>query len=206
MAGRAAAAWILVVAAAACSWSKVPTTPLRGPVPSAVLVLLPRATGPSAIANPTSLAFGADRALQQRGYRALPLGVGFDLARRYGTRGPGETEDDGLRRLHFQAGVDAVLHVEVADWQTSGDRRFESARWDLTWRMCSTKGDGELWTHRSQGQWQRIDEPVSHARPVDDAPPPVEVGGTRPESFASERDLVAALHRAAMQYLPERDR
>lgn len=206
---RAAAAGfaiLVALAVASCSWSSVPTTPLRGETPASVLVLVPQSMRVGPQADLRSLAFGADRALVARGYRALPLGAGFDLARRYGQVSGGETEEEALRRLHFQAGVDAVLHVEVADWEVSGERRFEHARWDLTWRLCSTKGGAEIWRHRLQGQWHRVDDPMTHATPVSEEPPPVEVGGSRAMSFASERDLVASLHRAAMERLPERER
>lgn len=205
-AAGAALSLAVALATASCSWSTVPTKPLRGDSPSSVLVMVPRSTRTGPQPDLRSLAFGADRALVLRGYRALPLGAGFDLARRYGQVTGGETEEEALRRLHFQAGVDAVLYVEVADWEVTGERRFENARWDLTWRLCSTKGGGELWSHQLQGQWHRVDDPMSHATPVSEEPPPVEVGGSRAVSFASERDLVASLHRAAMERLPERER
>lgn len=190
----------------ACAWSSVETTPLRGRTPSAVLVLPPVAIGSARPRDLGSLGFGADRALAARGYRALPLGPGYDLAKRYGQAGPDEDPVAALQRLHFQAGIDAVLFVEVTDFVSDGERRLDAAHWDLTWRLVSTVDGGEVWRHREQGQWRRIDEPVSQQRPVSEEPPPVQVGQTGMRPFSSERELIAALHRAAMLRLPEFDR
>ena len=187
---------------AACGSARVATTPFSGPPPTAVLVLPPRALGTGDSVDLRFFAYGADRALQSRGYRSLPLGAGFDLWRRFGASRPDEPEVDVLRRLQHQAGIDAVLLLEVSDWRVQQDSRLRNADWDVTWRMIEAATGAEIWRHRLQGQWSRAQESPTQARTWTEEPPPVEIGGTRGESFASERELAAGLHRSALARLP----
>ncbi|MEQ1631714.1 MAG: hypothetical protein ABL997_05040 [Planctomycetota bacterium] len=195
-----------VVVLAACGAARVGTTPFSGPPPTAVLVVPPRSIGAPDSIDVRGLSFGADRALQTRGYRSLPLGAGFDLWNRFGASRKDEPEAEVLRRLQHQAGIDAVLVLEVSDWRVDQDNRLRSADWDITWRVLSAATGDEVWRHRLQGHWTRTQEPPTQARAWTEEPPPVEIGGTRAESFANERDLIAALHRSALLRLPEMTR
>ena len=201
--GRFLMAVALALVASACGFGSVAQKPFDGPAPSSVLVLPPVARREGLALDAREFAFGADRAIVARGYRALPLGAGFDLAKRCGVLDTVEPEPDALRRLQQQVGVDAVLRLEIDAWDSDGADRFSSANWDLTWRLLSTETGAQIWSHRLQGHWQKpFDAPDLMKR--DNGEPEVAVGGgARPEVFRSERELIAALHRSALARMPE---
>lgn len=193
--------WLAVLLAAGCRVAEVEVVPLRGPVPASVLVLPPvDATGAPDV-DVDAVATGADRAVRDRGYRVLPLRVGFDLARRHGVdpRAPGARE---LLVLGRDAGVDAVLVIEVRDWQfTDGAER--SARWDLQWRLVATRDGSEQWSFASRDRWR---PPRERPAPVDrpsEEPDRVPFGTPAPPEYRSGAELAAALHAMAMARLPK---
>lgn len=195
---------LLSLCVVGCTVGRVQQTPFRGPAPSAVLVLPPVAMREGVTAlDLQGFAAGSERALAGRGYRCMPLGAGYDLARRCGVLDAEQPEPDALRRLREQVGVDAALRIEVGDWRVVADPRLSAASWDVTWRLVSTENGSELWSHRLQGNWSRAFEPVDHMDRDPTEPKPAEIGGTLRDSFRSEQELVAALHAAACARLPE---
>lgn len=194
---------LLALSSLGCTIGRVQETPIRGTAPSAVLVLPPVSmrNSPAAL-ELRFFATGSDAAFAGRGYRCMPLGAGYDLARRCGVLDTEQPEPDALRRLREQVGVDAALRIEVTDWRVVDDPRFSAASWDVTWRLVSTENGSELWSHRLQGNWSRAIEPVHHMDRDPTEPKPAEIGGTLRDSFRTEQELVAALHAAACARLP----
>ena len=188
---------------AACTIGRVESTPFEGPAPSAILVLPPVSLREGLAMDIRGFAYGAERAIAERGYRALPLGAGFDLAQRCGALTGDQPEPDALQRLQQQVGVDAVLRIEISAWEVEPGARFSGASWDVTWRLLSTESGVVLWQHRLQGNWRKVAEMPDHLRRDEMEPQPALIGGTRPQSFASERELVFALHRSALSRMPE---
>ena len=201
--GRGFLAAALALVASACGVGSVSQKPFDGPAPSSVLVLPPVARREGLAMDAREFAFGADRAIVARGYRALPLGAGFDLAKRCGVLDTVEPEPDAMRRLQQQVGVDAVLRVEIDAWESNSADRFSSASWDLTWRLLSTETGAQIWSHRLQGHWQKPFDAPDHLKREDGEPEVAMIGATRPEVFRSERELIAALHRSALARMPE---
>lgn len=190
--------------AGACRVGEVATTPLAGPVPEGVLVLPPVDLTPRPDADVRGLATGADEALRDRGYRALPLAVGFDLARTYGFL-PGQPLDRGaLFRLHRASAVDAVMLVEVEEWAVEGDppRR---ANWHVRWRLLPTRSEGVLWEHAEQGSWARRLPERDPFRREGEEPEVIPFGGLEPVEYRSPVELIRALQRSAMARLPRRE-
>ncbi len=188
---------------AACTIGRVESTPFEGPAPSAILVLPPVSLREGLVMDLRGFAYGAERAIAERGYRALPLGAGFDLAQRCGALTGDQPEPEALQRLQQQVGVDAVLRIEISAWEVEPGARFSGASWDVTWRLLSTESGAVLWQHRLQGNWRKVAEMPDHLRRDEMEPQPALIGGTRPQSFASERELVFALHRSALSRMPE---
>ncbi|MGE3175127.1 MAG: GNA1162 family protein [Planctomycetota bacterium] len=206
--GRASGRWFslaVLLAVGACRVGAVETTPLRGPSPRAVLVLPPRNGTVVPDRSVRGLASFVDDALRERGYRVLPLDVGFDLARKYGAPSPGEDDVGALQRLRLQAGVDAVLILDVRVWDVTPGRGVqpESASWDMVWRLVATGDGGLQWEQRQQGSWVAgAAERLDPTRAIDAEPLPATIGGERPPQFRSERELLRALHRTALARLP----
>ena len=140
--------------------------------------------------------------LGRRGYRVVAPGVAREVL----------ASSDLAAALHDQAGVgralmaDAVLHVELRAFDAGGDRALRQASWDVVWRLVSTRGEGQQWSFTSRGSWRQADRaPLESWRSFDDQqdpPPIVPVGGSRVLGFRDARDLIAHLHRTAMERLP----
>src|SRR5262245_26434462 len=207
--GRAwLAGWCLAAAVLACGCGAAPVavTPLRGPAPKGVLVLPPHDESGSGRRDARDLAWFADQALRERGYRALPLDVGFDLARQFGPAPGQPLLPADLLRLGRAAAVDAVLTIDVAAFETEGGRPLQSARWDVTWTLIGVADAAPLWHYRGRGTWHRA--PPEHGdllEPTDAEAAVVPFGGLRPRDFRDERELAATLHRDAMARLPRRE-
>lgn len=199
---------LAVVAASlfGCTVGGVRQTAFTGPAPSAVLVLPPIAVPDASGQDLRAFAMGADRALAGRGYRCMPLGAGYDLARRCGALEGGRPEPDALRRLRDQVGVDAVMQIEVSVWRPIVEPRLSAASWDVTWRLVSTETGAQVWSQRLQGNWSQPYEAPDHLVRDPMEPQPAVIGGTLRDSFRSEPELVAALHAAACARLPENAR
>ncbi len=186
-----------------CAIGGVQQTPFTGPAPSAVLVLPPVSLREGLAAEIRGLAAGAERALAGRGYRCMPIGAGYDLARRCGALDTEQPEPDALRRLRDQAGVDAVLRIEVSDWRIASDPRLTAATWDVTWRLLSAATGAQVWAQRLQGTWSRPYDSQDHLVRDPMEPQPAEIGGTLHDGFRSEQEIILALHQAACARLPE---
>jgi hypothetical protein len=195
----------LVAALAACAINAVPTTPIAGPVPVVVLVMPAHADPASPQLDVRGLESGADGALRDRGYRALPLDIGRDLLARSGVDAAQPTVDQ-LRRLRIDANVDAVLAVVARRWRVDGDP-LAAADWDLSWSLRSTVTGAEIWRHDDAGSWRRAPVPVVDPNRSPDAFPDVQpFGSTTPTAFGDAGDLLRTLHRAAMARLPRSQR
>ncbi len=200
----------LLALAAACALGGVTETPLNGPAPRAVLVLPPRDGTGIPRRDLRGLASQLDRALQQRGYRSLPIDVGFDLARQAGwgasDAGASTAPDAAMRqRLLQAAAVDAVLELTMDRWDATGERPLRSAEWDWTWRLVALADGAELWRHREQGQYHMAPQDQGDRTQAPDAEPATLPFGTlRPRAYRDATELAAALHRAAMARLPQR--
>ena len=85
-------------------------------------------------------------------------------------------------------------------------RALRQASWDVVCRLVSTRGEGQQWSFTSRGSWRQADRaPLESWRSFDDQqdpPPIVPVGGSRVPGFRDARDLIAHLHRTAMERLP----
>ena len=141
---------------AACTIGRVESTPFEGPAPSAILVLPPVSLREGLAMDLRGFAYGAERAIAERGYRALPLGAGFDLAQRCGALTGDQPEPDALQRLQQQVGVDAVLRIEISAWEVEPGARFSGASWDVMWRLLSKESGFGLWHQLLQGNWRKV--------------------------------------------------
>ena len=179
----------------------VETSPIRGEVPGTIAIW-PFVSG--GVPPDADLWFsGMSYHVGRRGYRVIAPGVarevliGSDIA-------PALSDDWGAvgRALH----ADAVLLVEVSSFEARPAGALRHASWDLTWRLVSTRGQGEQWSHRAHGRWRQADrDPMDATRRFDamaSPPPLVPIGGPRIPGFRDARDLLAHLHGAAMESLP----
>jgi len=186
-----------------CHLRSVSTTPIRGEVPSSVIVLPLRNSSGQPLVDLAALASGADQAVRARGYRVLPLQVGFDLVRDHGFGVGIEPDRAVMHRVFLATGVDAVLLIDVESWSVGG-RPLETAAWSILWRLISTKGNGELWSHREEGEWARRAAPTLDPTLAADSEPDVlPIGTLRDRDYRSAVELVGVLHRTAMARLPE---
>lgn len=183
---------------ASCHVERVQPVPFAGPAPRSVVVApLVDLQG----ASPASLLTGADIALRGRGFRVLPLDTGLDLLRNQQALRPDGTVD--LRAVAQRLDVESVLLVEVEHFEADGDRRLESARWKVRWRLVAAPSGAELWHHEDRGTWHRPagDAFDPTARPNDD-PPVVMIGERLPADHATVGELAASLHLGAMARMP----
>ncbi len=200
---KAAAA--LALLCAACSIGSPAVTDFAGDMPSSILVLPPRAA-PSMgrLVDVGDAAAGCDLALKARGYRTLPLELGFQVARNRGLVGGQEPAPRQLADLRQHGGMDAVLEILVADWNLAGTPSLQSASWDLEWIVRSAETGEALWRHHHSGSWRREIERPDLLQGWTDQPQPVEIGAPARAQFRTGRELALALHRMAFSRLPER--
>lgn len=194
--GRAVAlAAPLLVALGACRFGDPEPTPLRGPEP-AVVAIWPHIAKEFAPARATLLA-GLDGAVRARGYRVVTSPVAAEMLAAAGVAADADPAAAGLA-----LGADAVLVCAVRSFAAAGERPLQQAEWDLTWRLVSTRGMGELWSWNDRGTWLR---PRADGRapgePLDALPEVANVGGG-PVTYRGADELCAALHRSAMLRLP----
>lgn len=188
---------------ASCLLNPTETMPLKGATPSSVMVLWPTNSSGRPIVDLVSLASGADDAVRAREYRVLPLRVGFDLASNHGLVAGQPLDRAALHQLSVATGIDAVLVIDVESWNVEGEPP-QRASWGVTWSLLSTRGGAELWTYRDEGEWIRRQPPrLDPTRSFDEEPEVLPIGALRGEGFRTQAELVAALHRRAMQRLPE---
>ncbi len=193
---------------ASCSFSSVDLVPLAGPAPQRVTVW----PGVGGDLGPVSgtLLYGLDEALRRRGYRVVAQRVARQMLVDAGVPSPESVlpERTDLGAIGRELAVDAVVLVDVRDFEVeprSGDLRH--ARWDLSWRILSTRDGAELWRYHHGGAWSRSSEQRfdSLERP-EPMPGVVPIGGDAGWSFRDAADLAANLHRLALAHLPPLDR
>ncbi|MCA8975167.1 MAG: hypothetical protein KDC98_10615 [Planctomycetes bacterium] len=194
------------LALAGCRFSTVEPTPFVGRMPTAIAVW-PGVHADYAAFSP-SLSSGLDAALAGRGYHMVSMAVGRQLLGDAGLWRDDLAQPADLAVAGDVLAVDAILVFEVRDYEDRSDdggRRLLQARWDLGWRLLSTRGDGVLWQHSHHGNWRRRDEDGFDPLHRLDAPPAtVPLGGDGSWRFRDREDLMANLHLLAMQHLPRR--
>ena len=197
-----ATAALLCSLAAGCRFSgAVEVSPVSGP-PPATVAIWPLAEGgepPDADLWFAGLAYQLGR----RGYRVVAPGVtrevllASDLA----------TAAADLPAVGRALDADALLVVELHAFEARGRDVLRAASWDVSWSLVSTRGLGRQWAHAAHGSWRQADRaPLDSPRGFDefeDPGPLVSIGGSAVPSFRDVEELVAHLHRAAMQRLPE---
>jgi hypothetical protein len=184
-----------------CQLTTFEPTPLRGPSPQGVAVWPTVAEAAKPFER--DLLAGADAALRGRGYHAPSVAVAAQLLGERGLLKPGAEPAD-LARIGKELGVDAVLCFDVRQFEVPGGGTFASARWDVGWRLLSTRGHGVLWEHEHHGAWVRRDLDTSDPhRALDAEPDYVQFGGDRQRNFRDVADLAASLHRMACAHLPK---
>ncbi|MCU0867308.1 MAG: hypothetical protein MUC36_26290 [Planctomycetes bacterium] len=195
----AALAWfplLGLLAVAACkSRAPAPVAPLRGPVPTAIVVW------PELLGGPLALGIsGLDDAVRARGYRVPSVAVVRESMRALGAVGDGFPEADLRAKLGATLSADAVLCCEVLRWQVEGEPvRFAS--WHLRWTMSAAQGAAELWRQEHSGSWAQVD-PGDAQRRLDEEAPFVPIGGDRRRAFRSGSELLAQLHLDVLATLP----
>ena len=191
---------LLMTVLGACRLGGVEPLPISGVAPEVVAVWPVAAGGDPPEADMWFT--GLSSALGRRGYRVLTPGItrellgGSDLA-------VSATEANIGRALR----ADAVLRLEVREFEADGGTALQHAQWDLVWHLVSTRGYGEQWSFHHHGNYdQMARDTYDPGRSLDEhhAPPAiVPVGGRGPRGFRSPADLLAHLHNQAMEHLPK---
>ena len=200
---RSFAGALLSLLAVACTLDLVKTMPLAGSVPDVVLVMPPRNATDAARLDLQPLIVGADRALRGRGYRVLPLDISRDLLR--DSNVDSEASDPAsLARLKMHANVDAVLVITVKQWRAVAEAELLSADWQLSWTLRSTNNGNVMWQFDDAGSFSRPAPPLGDPAQSREFDPEVKpFGTTLPQTFRTAAELIQALHRKAMQRLPQ---
>jgi hypothetical protein len=193
----------VLVVLAACRVGDVEPRPLSGTAPEVVAVwpFVEDAGTMLAGAEPTVVFAGLDEGLRRRGYGVVSPEVAAQVLREAGWAV--STADWSAAGRILQA--DAVLQFVVREFDVSVDRALTSARWDLEWRLESTRGLGRQWTFAHHGTWRARDRESDDPMRAHDEPPDiVPIGGSRSPGFRDSADLLAWLHRFALDHLPVR--
>lgn len=177
---------------AACTIGGPEPEPVRGPLPRTIAVLP---------VQPVRCAAGLDAALAARGHRMLSSAVTAELLRGAGVEAGAETV-----ALAAATGADALLYVDVRQFEATGVRPLREARWDLQWRLVAGASGRELWTWRANGSWRHTDAAPSNEALAVDGRTPVAIGGPSVPDYRDEAELLSALHRAAFDRLPRASR
>ncbi len=166
--------------------------PLQGPPPRTVLVwpMVPGAAVP-----PSLLLTGLDLAVRRRGYTIVASPIAERLL---AEAEPSPTDDERVRRA---TGADAVLRLVVHEFQLEGEP-LQHADWDLAWELTATASGALLWRFGHHGRWDRRGPDAGHPHPRPDEEAPPVLFGARPPDFRDGSDLVAWLHRFALERLP----
>ena len=196
---------LALVALAGCRVGAIEPEPLLGPAPVTIAVW-PGLGGGFAALEPALLA-GLDDAVRGRGYRIVNVAVTRELLRAADLWQSGDAAPAELGDVGRAVGADAVLEFEVRGYDDELDAvgRLLRARWDVGWRLLSTRMAGVLWQHAHRGHWRRQPgEPFDPLRRLDEPLQPVTIGGEGVPVFRDRQELAAHLHRLAMQSLPTR--
>lgn len=186
----------LAGAVGGCHLGGPATIPLRGEPPDVVAVWPFVAVGQEALAG--LLLPPLDEALRPRGYRVVVSAVAARLLEAAGAGASPVPASAGPA-----LGADAVLELLVRDFEASGERPLRHARWDLEWRLWSTRGGGVLWSFAQRGSFQAAPQAAADPhRPLDAEPDIVPIGGAGASGYRDATELAAVLHRDAMARLP----
>ena len=183
-----------------CQLSGVEPLPIVGDTPE-VIAIWPLATGgepPDADLWFTGLAV----ALGRRGYRVLPPAITAQLLRSSDIAE--NASDDAAIGPALRA--DAVLRLDVRQFEAAGSFGLQDAEWDLEWRLVSTRGFGQQWSYVHRGYYRQADhQSFDPGRSLDEQYRPrdiVPIGGNRVPSFRNVGDLLLQLNNTAMAHLP----
>ena len=142
--------------------------------------------------------------LGRRGYRVIAPGITRELL----LASDLTASFDDAATVGRALMADAVLHLELREFNARTSGSLQQARWDIAWRLVSTRGQGQQWTYGSHGRWRQGDrDPIDATRRFDEMATPrpiVPIGGHRLPGFRDLPDLLAYLNRGAMERLPAR--
>lgn len=191
----------LALLAPACRVGEPELVALRGDLPKSIAVW--PFVGPQFDAASELLLEGIEVAVRGRGYQVVPAAVASELLRALGP-GIAEVEPAAMGQT---LSCDAVLQLVVRDFEAAGSRPLREARWDLEWRLISTRGGGVVWSYPHHGTWAPPPENFGDVhRPLDAEPDIVPMGGDPRITYRNANELVASLHRMALSFLPSRSR
>lgn len=196
------ALWLpFVLVVAACQVAEPTPVPLRGEPPRTIAVW-PRAGNEATVGNDVLLD-GLEAALHGRGYQVVASRVAAELLQ---AASDGRTEPDPAAMGQVLV-CDAVLQLVVREFTAAGTRPLREARWDLEWRLVSTRGEGVVWSFSNRGSWfpPQGDFGDPH-RPLDAERDIVPIGGDPRITYRNANELAASLHRMALSHLPPRSR
>lgn len=189
------ASCLLLAVLTGCRIGGVEPIPLRGAAPRTVLVW--PAIDAQFAAWRQVLFTGLDLAVRRRGYTVVATAVARQLLADAGLDPDGA---DG-QQVFAATGADAVLRLTVHEFRVQGER-LQRADWDLSWELTATVTGASLWQFSHHGHWDRrppVDE-HPHPRTEEDLPPAM--FGDRAPDFRDAADLMAWLHRFALERLP----
>lgn len=209
-------AWCLFSLLAACRVAPVAPTPVAGAAPT-TLAVWPRldaevaGAGVAAGVVAAEVLLPLDGAMRRRGYQVPSTAV---VQRLLADRGhlAAAPDAEALAMLTELVGAEAVMVLELRHWETEGEP-LRHARWDLSWRLVAASESDparlvERWSHTHHGAWQQaspdplgLDALARHDGTT--FPAHRSVGAP---SYRSAGELLAALHRMAMEHLPPRAR
>ncbi|MBL8754237.1 MAG: hypothetical protein JNK15_13125 [Planctomycetes bacterium] len=189
--------WVAGMAAlfAACR-TPVEPEPIAGPVPSSIAVWPFVLGAPGADGN--LVLSGLAPAVVARGYRVIAPGVTEQLLldRGLDAGGPVVPAKDAIA-------ADAVLQVVVREFTARGKAPLQEARWDLQWRLVVPGSGAVAWQWSHRGGWRHDPGDVGDPhRALDAEPELVPIGGRGRPPFRDVQELLANLHRSAMDHLP----
>ncbi|MFK7740263.1 MAG: hypothetical protein AB8H80_08060 [Planctomycetota bacterium] len=194
---RVAAVALLAGVSACRVGSVVEVVPIRGPQPEVVAVW------PFIDAAEEALP-GLSQAVAWRRYDVVPGEMVRALLQ--AAEYSGDPSDTNAIGQAVQA--DALLELRVLRLELEEVDVLRSARWDLEWKLVSTRGHGVQWRFEHHGVWlRRRDEAFDPTRSLEDqqdARDIVPIGGDRTPGFRNSRELMSWLHRHALEHLPLR--
>jgi hypothetical protein len=188
----------LLVAMAGLGGCRTPVEPepFAGEAPTAVAVW-PFVQGVAGAEGNLVLATLA-RAVGARGYRVTGPGVVEQLLLDRAldaTATPAAAKD--------VLGTAAVLQVVVREFDARGQAPLQEASWDLQWRLVSPANGAVVWQWAHRGGWRHAPvDPGDPHRALDAEPEIVPIGGRGEPPFRDVQELLATLHRRAMEHLP----
>lgn len=200
---RTPASFLLAALFAACRVGEAEPVPIVGEGPRSIAVWpLPAVSdggeGDAPIATDLVHA-GLVQAVIARGYRTTGPAVAVQLLAQRGQSAATPAAAAAREAL----AVDAVLHVLVRELTARGRAPLQEAQWDLEWRLIASTTGAVVWSFAHRGGYRhRHDDFGDPHRPLDAEPEIVPIGGRGQRPFRDAEELLATLHRLAMERLP----